>query len=111
MRRHVHSDTADVPGIALPDPFPSRGRWDHTYNPGPFPAKNTIKFSTWKRPDGTLAEQRTYSYNAGPVPPRNTVASVSRVIYDIDGATVIDTLTYTYTYSAAPALVISEVVT
>lgn len=89
MLPHTHGPF-DVPGVDLPPPFPARGTETDSYNDD-----GTVHLEIWSRPDGTTAETRSYTYTED-----GSIASMIRVLFDIDGATVIDTLTYTYSYTA-----------
>lgn len=90
MFPHRHSDPADVPGVDLPPPFPARGTEADLFNDD-----GSIQKETWSRPDATIAEVRVYAYNED-----GSLATWVRTIFDIDGATLIETLTYTYIYAA-----------
>lgn len=104
MFPHLHSPS-DIPGIEFPPPFPSRGQTVTIYN-----ADRTVLKQIWFRPDGTQGDLRLYAYN-GPGPLNKTIATITRTLYDIDGATVTDTLIYTYAYAGTPLLLASETVT
>lgn len=107
-RKHIHGDPVEVPGVDLPPPYPARGSWAYVYNPGPIPGKGTVKFATWSRADGSRSEFRSYSYNGGPVPPKNTIATVTRIVYDVDGTTIKDTFTHTFSYTVVPPIQVSS---
>jgi hypothetical protein len=89
MRRHPHV-AADIPGLELPPPFPARGTEADLFNDD-----GSLQKETWSRPDGTIGETRLYSYNDD-----GSESTIVRTLFDIDGATVTDTFTYTWIYAA-----------